>query len=197
MSPHHTLELTTAQIGQVRDLAEAVEAGDGIAAFDEDTLLTLDRPGRSRYLATATDDDGAHRVGQPPLVGFAQVSEGSAEIAVHPDSRRRGWGTALVRAVLAEEPRARLWAHGNLPGAQAIAGAHDLAIVRELWRMTRPAPDASEVAPVQVPTGLSVRTFEVGSDERAWLAVNSRAFAGHPEQGRTTVEDLRARQEQD
>jgi mycothiol synthase len=37
---------------------------------------------------------------------------------------------------------------------------------------------------------VTVRAFEPGRDEDAWLRVNARAFAHHPEQGRLTRADL-------
>ncbi len=44
-----------------------------------------------------------------------------------------------------------------------------------------------------MPEGVRVRTFAPGRDDEAWLGVNSRAFAHHPEQGRWTAQDLRLR----
>ncbi|HLS25323.1 MAG TPA: mycothiol synthase [Beutenbergiaceae bacterium] len=186
--PRRTTELTAGQVEAVKELAQVVQDHDGLAAFDENTLLTLGRPGRPRFLISA---------GGGGLAGFAQASDGSAEVAVHPGHRRRGLGTSLVRAVLADHPRVRLWAHGNLPGAQAIAAAQGLEIVREMWVMARRPPTREDVPEVAVPGDLRVRTFEVGADEEAWLTVNARAFAEHPEQGRLEIADLRARQEQD
>jgi mycothiol synthase len=47
-----------------------------------------------------------------------------------------------------------------------------------------------------VPAGLAefrVTNFRMGVDERAWLAANNAAFAGHPENGSMTRRDLERR----
>lgn len=187
MSTIDVQELTAEQVGAVRALAEAVQNHDSIEALSEDTMLTLTRPGMLRLLRT-----GAHG----ELVAFAQLNAGSAEMAVHPEHRRRGHGGALLSAILQADPATRIWAHGDLPPARSMAATHGLERVRDLWVMSRPAPTPAQAPPVQPPAGVQIRTFEVGTDEQAWLEVNSRAFADHPEQGRTTLADLQARIEQ-
>jgi len=62
---------------------------------------------------------------------------------------------------------------------------------RVLWQMRR-----SLYAPVpelHPPAGVSLRTFRPGSDDEAWVEINNRAFADHPDQGRWTLADLRVR----
>lgn len=89
-----------------------------------------------------------------------------------------------------------VWAHGDLPAARALASVEGLVSTRELHVMERPVRDGDEVDPV-LPDGFSVRPFEPGRDEQAWLEVNRLAFASHPEQGSITLEDLRERMGQD
>jgi mycothiol synthase len=125
----------------------------------------------------------------PTLVGVAHLDvEGaagsSAELTVHPEHRRAGLGTELVRALLAEQPAAgalRLWAHGGHPAAAAIAARLGLRTVRELLQLRLTMTEPPLVPPP--PDGVRIRAFRVGADEPEFLRVNNAAFDWHPEQG--------------
>ncbi len=90
----------------------------------------------------------------------------------------------------------RLWAHGELPGAVALAKAAGFTRFRALLQLRMPLSAVPSGAPA-TPPGVTVRTFRPGADEEAWLAVNRSAFAHHPEQGSWTREDLRLREAED
>jgi mycothiol synthase len=183
---------TPALAAEVEALAAAAAAADGTPPLSEQVLRHLRRPGAEHL--TARDADGA-------LVGYAQLDPGAttsdgapdpvAELVVHPDHRRRGIGSALLGTVLDRAP-ARVWAHGALPAAAALAARSGLTAQRELWKMRRglqvPLPDP------QVPDGVRIRPFEVGADEAELLRVNNAAFAWHPEQGGWTLDDIAARE---
>ncbi len=79
----------------------------------------------------------------------------------------------------------RLWARGDDARRLAIARATAMTQTRELLQMRR-------TLPVEESWDLAVRPFVVGRDEEAWLEVNNRAFAWHPEQGRMTLAELQA-----
>ena len=190
----------------VRSLASRATAADGVAPLSEHPLLHL---GDTAGEPTAADPAVAHvlALDDGDLVGYAQIDLGSetsasAELVVAPGARRRGIGTALLSRLgtLAADPPRRLtvWAHGNLLAARALAAGAGLAAVRELWQMrldlaVRPAADRAGFT-VGLPAGAAVRAFVPGQDEDAWLRLNARAFAHHPEQGRMTLGDLVARE---
>ncbi len=171
---------------EVRALAASAQTADGVEPLSEHSLLNL-TSASSRHVS-------AHAGAL--LVGYAQVwADSAAEIVVAPDHRRRGLGSALWEASRAAGAD-RAWAHGDLPGAAALAAAYGLERVRELHRMTR-ALTVADTAPVGLPEGFGARAFVPGKDEQAWLATNAAAFFHHPEQGSLTRDDLDLRMAQD
>ena len=193
--------LDDGQSAAVAALAQAATAADGVAPLSEHVLLHV----RSGATADEVGGSPAHLLAYDGvrLVGYAHLDRGeaaegaSAEVVVHPDARRRGVGRALVTALrsAADSGPLRLWSHGHLKAARDFAAADGFTSVRELWQMRRPlGAGAPPLAPVNLPAGFAARTFAPGRDERPWLAVNARAFAHHPEQGRMTLDDLLLRE---
>ncbi|RJK97716.1 mycothiol synthase [Vallicoccus soli] len=180
--------LEPAELQRVAWLVEQATDEDGVRPLGEQTTLQLRHGGGTTVLLWAGDE----------LAGAAHLDPGTGtgEAVVAPALRRRGYGRALVAALLEEAAGApvRLWAHGDHAGAAALAARLGLARVRELWRMRRPLDGA--LARPAPPPGVVLRTFVPGQDDEAWVALNARAFAHHPEQGRMTVEDLRLRREE-
>src|SRR5690242_10136268 len=185
MTPVEVLDrLSPAQVADVLALATAAERADGVYPLSEDVVLRVrggSSPAAHKHFLAHTDDG--------TLAGYA-FSDG--ELVVHPDHRRRGHGTALLAAFGPGE--LRIWAHGDDPGARAFAEKNGFERARVLWQMrrslTEPLPD------IPLPAGVTLRGFRPGADEQAWLGVNARAFAHHPEQGRWTEHDLRLREEE-
>jgi mycothiol synthase len=135
------------------------------------------------------------------LAGYARFEIGDesgseAELVVHPEFRRRGLGRALVSRLeeLAGPRPLRVWAHGDLPGSRELAAARGYDRARVLLQMRRDLAGVDPDPRPALPDGVRVSAFRPGRDEQAWLRVNARAFAAHPEQGSWTAEDLRLRE---
>jgi mycothiol synthase len=174
-------------------LADAAADEDGVFPLSEDVLLRVRHAGPADASGAAPP---VHLLSETPhgLAGYAYLDESAGELVVHPRFRRRGHGTALLRAALAAagpERAVRFWAHGDVPAARAFAERNGLTRARVLWQMRRTLTTQLPDAPL--PPGVTLRHFRPAVDDQAWLAVNARAFADHPEQGRWTVEDLRLR----
>ena len=87
-----------------------------------------------------------------------------------------------------------VWAHGDLPEATALAARRGYRRARVLLQLRRDLAGVDPDPRPALPEGVRVQPFRPGRDEDAWLRLNARAFATHPEQGRWTADDLRLRQ---
>lgn len=208
--PQHA-SLSGRDIHKIVTLAHRCTQVDEIEPFNEQTMLALSRPVvpyRRHFVAPHGEN----------VIGYAQVETvgeaASAELAVDPDHRRHGVGRSLLQEVTtsleAEITKLKVWAHGDLPAAAALATSEGFERERVLFKLSRALegfewPSAwpagtpgdwpqGEEPEVTLPEGVSLRAFETGEDDEEWLRVNATAFAEHPEQGRWTAVDLRERQ---
>lgn len=183
----------------MRALIDQASVVDGTAPLSEHVLLHLpaggDAQGRNLLLRTAE---------QVLAYGHLDVTDAvegsSAEFVVAPGARGQGLGRALVSALLAQSPdgRLRLWAHGDLPAAARLAYSMGFRRSRVLLQLRRPLSGgtAPPLPAVDLPPGVSLRTFRVGVDEPAWTRINNRAFADHPDQGGWGVHEVQLREEE-
>ena len=79
------------------------------------------------------------------------------------------------------------WVHGATDAHDEIAAELGMAAERRLLQLRRRLPMGLEPR-------VETRPFVVGEDEDAWIAVNNRAFAWHPEQGGWDLPTLHARE---
>ncbi|MGI5470224.1 mycothiol synthase [Streptomyces sp. CA-132043] len=183
-------ELTPDVAGAVLELIETAARTDGQPAVSEQGRLQLrggHREGVKHFLVRA---EGDRVVGYGQLEDTDPVEAPAAELVVHPEFRGHGLGRKLGSALLEQSGRRlRLWAHGGHPAARHLAQTLGLTLFRELRQMRRPLTDLDLPDPA-LPEGVTVRTFQPGTDDAAWLAANAEAFAHHPEQGSLTQRDL-------
>jgi mycothiol synthase len=198
--------LAPAEADEVLALVARAARVDGGEPVSEDARLALRSAGgaglRHLLLREGASLVGYAQVGarEPCGGGAGSPAGATAELLVDPAARGRGHGTLLAAAVEATAADAApgplsAWSHADSPAAAALAARRGYARVRELWRMARPLGAGAPPLPaLELPDDVQLRPFQPGQDEEAWLAVNARAFATHPEQGRWTAADLAARE---
>jgi mycothiol synthase len=194
-----TGQLDGRAVTAVLALADAAAREDRVGPLSEQARLRARYGGQpARHLLLARGGELAGYA-QLDLADAADPAAGpSGELVIHPRFRGRGLGLMLARRLQAEAGPAplRVWAHGDLPAARALAARAGFVRSRALWTMRRPLPESlgGPLPRPQFPPGVTVRTFAVGTDEPAWLALNRKAFAHHPEQGAWTMDDLTVRE---
>lgn len=172
---------------RVEELAAAAEKRDGFAPLSEQFLVGLrdERLGHRHLLAFEEDE----------VLGVAALDGQIVELVVGVEHRGRGVGQALVDA-LPTSPQ--VWAHGNLPAAQALAKRNGMDVVRRLLVM---AIEGSKLRVVEgepaTVEGLEICTYTESAErwgrehvEAEWVRTNNEAFSWHPEQGGWDLERL-------
>lgn len=192
----HFHHLDETQVALVKELYKSATVHDDLAPLSEHVLIHLNHGG---------DDHDEHVLAMcaDALVGYLhldqtdQVSGPVVELVVHPAFRRNGIGTALVKEAKAKIPgsRLRLWAHGELAMAHALANNLGFNKARELWQLRRSL--LATLPKLEVPVGVTIREFDSEKDESAWLELNAQVFAEHPEQGQLSKQDLHLRMRED
>jgi mycothiol synthase len=187
--------LTGEQIGAALALAEEAAQADGCYPLSEHVVLHLRHGGAGSVHLLAEQE------GSPNLLGYAHLdvsdaAEGpAAELAVSPAARRRGLGgrlvEELVRQAAGHPGRLSLWAHGTDAAANELASAYGFHRVRRLWQLRRSL--FAPLEPVEMPPGITLRSFDAQRDIPGWLALNAAAFTDLPDQGSWTRADLEQR----
>ncbi|MGY9073577.1 MAG: mycothiol synthase [Acidimicrobiales bacterium] len=96
-----------------------------------------------------------------------------------------------LRPLLGELSRpVSVWVDHPNEATDAYVARIGLSFQRDLYRMERPLP-------MDQTTDIETRSFVIGQDEAAWVAVNNKAFAWHREQSGWTTEMVRERQAED
>lgn len=221
--PVHTIKgrPDTELMRDITSLANAANESDGNPPLSEQTLVDLRAADCDETtmlsFATYIPEEESDQSGDGSLAGIAVVSleqasapdqaqdqahdhpQGVLELAVHPNYRNQGIGSALIAALQQTTGLGGLqaWSHGNHAAAEELAGRYGFTPVRELWRMRLTRDTPQDRVHYELPDGVELHPFIPGRHEQAWLEVNAAAFANHPEQGATTLNDLKARMEED
>jgi mycothiol synthase len=187
-----------ADIDALTRLIAAASEADRHRALGEHKWLDLVEGGREGFAGFIARETSHRRV-----IGYAQISRGESrswavEYVLHPDWREPDHelradlvGAALDEIALQGGGHVHLWVPMPTAADDAVATGLGLKRGRDLYQMRRPIPVEGSHSTI------NTRAMRPGSDEESWLAVNNRAFRGHPEQGAWTLATLMEREQQE
>ena len=184
-------------MSDIEDLLQAVERADGQRPLSDHLWIDLRQGGRPGFTGLM-----AWEPGHDHMVAYCQVSRGNdswlIDLVVHPHHRYEMTeiGPELLHeatSIIRSEGGGHVhwWVFEPTAAHEHLAASLGLRHGRTMkqMRVQLPLPPAATRDLRQIQT----TPFRVGTDENAWLTVNNRAFADHPEQGGWTPDLLASR----
>ena len=184
----HLNHLSKAQQESVLALIKAAHDFDGTPAIAEHVLLHL-RHGGDKSDSHLVIEENQEVIAYAHLDTTDLVAGPSVEAVVHPRHRGKGLGSLILKeAIKICGKKTRIWSHGDLPAAKAIAASLNL---ERLWSNLLMSKSLGEIQPVT--SKYPIRTFISGLDNQAFLDLNNKVFADYPDQGGWSEDDLKVR----
>ena len=174
--------------GELLELIAEATSADGHAPFGEHVLLTLQGQRQVRHARLASHIQGR-------LAGYLVLCESLdgtwyADFVTRPTDRSTGVGTALIREAADHVAshgggEQRTWAFST--GApDALASRLGMRQCRAVSYQTKTLTALPDITP---PAGTVLRHLPM-EELTQWLELSNWAFAGHPENGNWTHDDL-------
>ena len=184
----HLNHLSKSQQESVLALIKAAHDFDGTPPIAEHVLLHL-RHGGDKSDSHIVFESDNQVIAYAHLDATDLVAGPSVEAVVHPNHRGNGLGALILKeAIKVCGDKTRIWSHGDLPAAKAIAASLKL---ERLWSNLLMSKSIGEIQPVT--SKYSIRTFIPDLDNQAFLSLNNKVFANYPDQGGWSEDDLRVR----
>jgi len=184
----HLNHLSKSQQESVLALIKAAHDFDGTPAIAEHVLLHL-RHGGDKSDSHLVIEENQKVIAYAHLDTTDLVAGPSVEVVVHPQHRGKGLGALILKeAIKICGDKTRIWSHGDLPAAKAIAASLKL---ERIWSNLLMSKSLGEIQPVT--SNYQIRTFIPGLDKQAFLALNNKVFADYPDQGGWSEDDLKVR----
>ena len=184
----HLNHLSSSQREGVLSLIKAAHDFDGTPPIAEHVLLHL-RHGGDKSDSHLVIQENNQVIAYAHLDSTDLVAGPSVEAVVHPNHRGKGLGSLILKeAIKVCGDKTRIWSHGDLPAAQAIAASLNL---ERLWSNLLMSKPLGEIQPVT--SKYPIRTFIPDFDNQAFLSLNNKVFASYPDQGGWGEDDLKVR----
>ena len=188
----HLNHLSKSQQESVLALIKAAHDFDGTPAIAEHVLLHL-RHGGDKSDSHLVIEENQEVIAYAHLDTTDLVAGPSVEAVVHPQHRGKGLGALILKeAIKICGGKTRIWSHGDLPAAKAIAASLKL---ERLWSNLLMSKSLGEIQPVTYK--YPIRTFIPSLDNQEFLELNNKVFSEYPDQGGWSEEDLKVRLNED